>query len=117
MSRLQSKTTNQFRRQNRVRKTLSARTGLPRLSVSVSNRNISAQIIDDMAGKTIVSASTVNQKNDANMTEKAKVVGSEIAKKAKVKKVSKVKFDRGPKLYHGRIKAFAEAAREGGLEF
>ncbi len=117
MSRLESKAKNQFRRQNRVRKTLSVRTGLPRLSVSVSNRNVSAQIIDDTVGKTLVAASTVNQKNSANMTEKAKAVGSEIAKKAKGKKVSKVKFDRGPKIYHGRIKAFADAAKEGGLEF
>ncbi|MEX2014878.1 MAG: 50S ribosomal protein L18 [Candidatus Saccharimonadales bacterium] len=117
MGRLESKRTNQIRRGNKVRKTLSHSTDLHRLSVFVSNKNISAQIIDDKAGKTLVSASTTNQKASGKMTEMAKSVGGEIAKKAKSKKIAKVKFDRGTKLYHGRIKAFAEAAREGGLEF
>ena len=117
MGRLESKTTNRLRRQNRVRKTLSDHSGMPRLSVFISNKNISAQIIDDSAGKTLVSASTIKQKSAGNMTEKARALGDELAKKAKAKKLSKVKLDRGSKLYHGRIKAFAEAAREGGLEF
>lgn len=117
MNRLESKKTNQLRRAGRVRKTLSNSSGLLRLSVFVSNKNISAQIIDDIAGKTLVSASTIKQKADGNMTDKAKALGVEIAKKAKAKKLAKVKLDRGTKLYHGRIKAFADAAREGGLEF
>lgn len=117
MGRLESKRANQTRRKNRVRKTLSKSSGLYRLSVFVSNKNISAQIIDDNAGKTLVSASTIEQKVGGNMREMAKIVGDDLAKKAKAKKLSKVKFDRGTKLYHGRIKAFADAAREGGLEF
>jgi large subunit ribosomal protein L18 len=117
MSRLESKRANQIRRSARVRKTLSKNPDLLRLSVFISGSNVSAQIIDDRAGKTLVSASTVSQKNDGNLTEKAKKVGDEIAKKAKSKKLSQVKFDRGEKLYHGRIKAFADAAREGGLKF
>lgn len=117
MGRLESKRINQIRRSNRVRKTLAGNTELLRLSVFISNKNITAQIIDDAAGKTLVSASTVKQKTSGNMTEKSKAIGVEIAKKAKAKKLSKVKLDRGTKLYHGRIKAFADAAREGGLEF
>jgi large subunit ribosomal protein L18 len=117
MGRLESKRANQTRRSNRVRKMLSDNTELHRLSVFVSNKNISAQIIDDYAGKTLVSASTINQKATGNMSEMAKTIGGEIAKKAKSKKISEVKFDRGTKLYHGRIKAFADAAREGGLKF
>jgi large subunit ribosomal protein L18 len=117
MSRLESKNANKIRRAVRVRKTLSANAALLRLSVFISNKNISAQIIDDTTGKTLVSASTIMQKAGGNMTEKAKALGEEIAKKAKAQKLSKVKLDRGTKLYHGRIKAFADAAREGGLEF
>ncbi|HEX5797744.1 MAG TPA: 50S ribosomal protein L18 [Candidatus Saccharimonadales bacterium] len=117
MGRLKSKKVNQTRRSNRVRKTLSGNTELNRLSVFVSNKNVSAQIIDDNAGKTLVSASSVSLKTTGNMTETAKTIGGEIAKKAKAKKISKVKLDRGTKLYHGRIKAFADAAREGGLKF
>lgn len=117
MSRLESKRSNHIKRANRVRKTLLKNSELPRLSVFVSNKNISAQIIDDSVGKTLVSASTVGQKTSGNMTIKAQSMGKEIAKKAKAKKLSKIKFDRGAKLYHGRIKAFADAAKEGGLEF
>ncbi len=117
MGRLESKRANQTRRNARVRKALSQNPELLRLSVYISNNNVSAQIIDDRAGKTLVSASTVKLKDGENLTEKAKKVGTEISKKAKSKKLSQVKFDRGGKLYHGRIKAFAEAAREGGLKF
>ena len=116
MNRLEAKKNNQHRRQNRVRKTL-AHSSMPRLSVFISNKNVYAQIIDDANGKTLVSSSTLKQKSNASMTERAKEVGQEIAKKAKAKKLSKVKFDRGAKQYHGRVKTFADAAREGGLEF
>ena len=94
----------------------------PPLNVCVfrSNANIEAQIIDDVKGVTLVSASSLekelNLKNGGNV-EAAKVIGAEIAKRAKKAKINTVVFDRGGYLYHGRVKALAEAAREGGLEF
>lgn len=107
-------------RHNRIRKDLSGTSERPRLSVFRSNANISAQIIDDEKGITLVSASTLESslkiKNGGNV-EAAKVIGEEIAKRAKKAKITKVVFDRGGYLYHGRVKALAEAARENGLEF
>lgn len=118
MNRIKTKLVNANRRKNRVRTTLAKNSSRPRLSIYVSNKNISAQVIDDSKQKTLVSATTITQKNaKATMTEKAVIVGKEIAKKAKAKKISEVSFDRGPRLYHGRIKALAEAAREEGLKF
>jgi large subunit ribosomal protein L18 len=118
MNRLDTKRNNEHRRQNRVRTVLRSASDRPRLSVHVSNKNISAQIIDDSKNATIVAASTVTIKSaKGTMSEKASTVGSEIAKQAKAKKIKKVAFDRGAKLYHGRIKALAEAARKEGLEF
>ena len=85
-----------------------------------SNANIEAQIIDDVKGVTLVSATTLEKdlkiKNGGNV-EAAKVIGAEIAKRAKKAKINTVVFDRGGYLYHGRVKALAEAARENGLEF
>ena len=85
-----------------------------------SNANIEAQIIDDVKGVTLVSASSLekdlNLKNGGNI-EAAKVIGAEVAKRAKKAKINAVVFDRGGYLYHGRVQALAEAAREGGLEF
>lgn len=115
MNRLDSKNNNTFRRKNRVRSSLRANTARPRLSVDISNRHITAQVIDDATHKTLVSATTVGKTVKGTMTEKAVLLGKEIAKKSKEKKIKQVKLDRGPKLYHGRIKAFAEAAREEGL--
>lgn len=118
MSRLSIITRQKMLRGKRTRKTLSGSAERPRLSVSISNRHIIAQIIDDTTSKTLVYVTTVGEKlDDSNLTEKAKKVGSEVAKKAKIKKISKVVFDRGSKKYHGRIKALADSAREGGLEF
>ena len=117
MNRLKSKLNNSFRRMNRVRKVVRGTTERPRLSVHVSNRHISAQIIDDTTHQTLVSSSTVSVKATGSMTEKASAIGKDVAKKAKAKKVTAVAFDRGPKLYHGRVKALADAAREEGLEF
>lgn len=118
MGRLELKRNNILRRKNRVRSTVKGTTDRPRLSVNVSNKNISAQIIDDEKHVTIVAASTLDKKDiKGTMTEKAVIVGKDIAKKAKAKKVSQVTFDRGSKLFHGRVKAFAEAAREEGLKF
>ncbi len=117
MNRLTSKLNNSFRRSNRVRTVVRGTTERPRLSVFVSNRHISAQIIDDTTHKTLVSATTTSQKAAGTMTERAAAIGEEIAKKAKAKKIKTVAFDRGPKLYHGRVKALADAARASGLEF
>ncbi|HEX5456321.1 MAG TPA: 50S ribosomal protein L18 [Candidatus Saccharimonadales bacterium] len=117
MNRVESKKTRAIRRQNRVRTSLRSASPRPRLSVFISNRNISAQIIDDSVHKTLVSASTTGKDvTKGNMTEKAVAVGKEIAKKAKAKKITEVALDRGPRLFHGRIKALADAAREEGLK-
>lgn len=115
MSRLASKRNNIARRKNRVRTTLKSTSVRPRLSVYISNRHISAQIIDDKSHKTLVFATTEGQTVKGTMTERASFVGKEIAKTAKTKKISEVTLDRGPKLYHGRIKALADSAREEGL--
>ena len=88
----------------------------PRLSVFKSSSNIHAQIIDDLSGKTLLAASSLKIKNGGNVAA-AKDVGKKIAELAKTKKVSKVIFDRGTSRYHGRVKALADAAREGGLLF
>jgi len=107
-------------RHARVRKNLSGNSATPRLNVFRSNGNIFAQIIDDTKGETLVSASSIDKdlklKNGGNI-EAATKVGKLIAERAKKAKINKVVFDRGGYLYHGRVKALAEAARENGLEF
>ena len=109
------------RRRRRVRSALRARaSGKPRLSVHRSGKHIYAQVIDDAAGKTIVAASTLDKdlKGKAGATrDGAAVVGKALAERAKKAGVSAVVFDRGGFLFHGRVKALADAAREGGLEF
>ena len=118
MSRLSAIKHNKQQRQNRVRTTVNGTKERPRLSVFISNRHIVAQIIDDTKGQTIVAVATAGAKQTkGTMTEKATWVGEEIAKKAKTAKVKKVVFDRGNKLYHGRVAAVADAARKSGLEF
>ena len=106
------------RRQARVRAKISGTTECPRLNVFRSNNEIFAQIIDDVKGVTLVSSSSVELKikNGSNI-EGASIVGKDIAEKAKKAKINKVVFDRGGYLYHGRVKALAEAARANGLEF
>ena len=104
----------------RIRKSSVGTSQKPRLSVFRSNTEIYAQIIDDENGKTLVAASSkekdvVAQK--VNKTEKSKLVGASIARKAKDLGIDKVIFDRGGYLYHGRVKAVADGAREGGLQF
>ena len=89
----------------------------PRLSVHISNLHIMAQVIDDDQGKTLAYATTVGEKLTGTKTEKAAVIGKEIAEKAKKARVKQVVFDRGAKLYAGRMSALAEAARKEGLEF
>ena len=107
-------------RHERVRKTLMGTSAIPRLCVFSSNTGIYAQIIDDETRTTLVSASSLDKdlkiENGSNV-EAAKVVGEAIAKKATKAKIKNVVFDRGGYLYHGRVKALAEAARENGLEF
>jgi large subunit ribosomal protein L18 len=118
MNRIAHKLQNLARRKHRVRAVVSGTTERPRLSVHISNQHITAQVIDDTSHKTIVYATTVGNKDaKGTMTEKAVAIGTEIAKKAKSSKVRQVVFDRGGKLYHGRIKALADAARAEGLEF
>ena len=106
------------RKHLRVRAKISGTPECPRLVVFRSNKNIEAQIIDDVKGVTLVSASSVQLKlSNGGNVEGAKLVGAEIAKLAKAKKISKVVFDRGGYIYHGRVAALADAAREGGLKF
>lgn len=114
---LMNKQENRKLRKNRVRSKISGNNNLPRLTVSSSLSHIRAQIIDDVRGVTLCSADDISIKEKVTKTEKAKMVGSEIAKKAKEKKIEKVVFDRGHRLYHGRIKALAESARKSGLKF
>lgn len=106
-----------IRRHARVRKTVSGTKEMPRLNVFRSNKAIYAQVIDDVAGTTLVSSSTLelNIKNGGNI-EAAKAVGKDVAEKCKKAKINKVVFDRGGYLYHGRVAALADAAREAGLE-
>lgn len=106
------------RRHVRVRKKVSGTPECPRLNVFRGNANIHAQLIDDVAGNTLVSANSVEMKleNGGNI-EAAKAVGAELAKRAAEKNIKKVVFDRGGYEYAGRVKALADAAREGGLEF
>ena len=109
------------RRRQRVRTTLRLRAaGKPRLSVHRSGRHIYAQVIDDAAGKTLAAASTLDKdlKGKTGATrDGAAQVGKTLAERAKAAGVSSVVFDRGGFLFHGRVKALADAAREGGLEF
>lgn len=118
MTRLTSKVQNLARRKNRVRAVVSGTTERPRLTVRISNIHVTAQIIDDTKHATIAYVTTVGNKSaTGTMTDKAIWVGTEIAKKAKTAKVRTVVFDRNGRLYHGRIKALADAARAAGLEF
>jgi large subunit ribosomal protein L18 len=111
------------RRRARVRRSVKrAATGRPRLSVFRSSKHIYAQVIDDNKGETLASASSIEKpmrgslKTGANI-DAAKAVGKLVAERAREKGIEAVVFDRGAYLYHGRIKALAEAAREGGLRF
>ena len=105
----------------RIRKKLQGTAERPRLNVYRSLNHIYVQVIDDLHGKTLVAASTAEGKKEARHTggnvASAKAVGKTIAERAKAKGVTKVVFDRGGYLYHGRVKALADAAREAGLQF
>ena len=108
---------NRLKRHRRVRVHVSGTAARPRLAVYRSLNHLYAQVIDDAGGRTLASASTVALKAKGNGMNEAASVGKAIADKAKAAGVSQVVFDRGGFLYHGRIKALADAAREAGLEF
>ncbi|HEY1037443.1 MAG TPA: 50S ribosomal protein L18 [Candidatus Paceibacterota bacterium] len=107
--------TTRDRRRKRIRAKISGTAERPRLSVYKSNAYIYAQVIDDSKGVTLAAASSMNAKG--NKTEAAKAVGAELAKLAKSKGISKIVFDRGGFIFTGRVRALADGAREGGLEF
>jgi len=115
-----SKTDRRDRIRFRIRKTVSGTTQRPRLAVFRSNKEIYAQLIDDLSGKTITAASSRDKDIDTakvNKVEAAKLVGKAIAEKASKAGVDTITFDRGGYLYHGRVKSLAEGVREGGLKF
>ncbi len=107
-----------LRRHARIRKNISGTATMPRLNVYRSNKEIYVQVIDDEIGKTLASSSSIALKlNNGGNIEGAKLVGKDIAEKCKKLKITKVVFDRGGYLYHGRVEALATSARENGLEF
>ena len=118
----QKKTESRNRRHRRVRAKVKGTAQRPRLNVYRSLENIFAQVIDDVDGKTLASASTIDKEvakqiGESNKVDSAKVVGKILAERAKVAGITTVVFDRGGYRYHGRVAALAEGAREGGLEF
>lgn len=113
-----------LKRHRRVRRRVSGSSERPRLVVHRSSKNMSAQVVDDVAGKVLLGVSTLapelkdlRSKDETKKRDLAKAAGKLVAEKAKAAGITKVVFDRGGYLYHGRIAAFAEGAREGGLEF
>ena len=117
MSNLSRKLLNKTLRKNRVRAKVVGTATRPRLSVTVSNKHVSAQIIDDEKQHTLAASTTVGSKQTGTMTELATFVGTDIAKKAKKAKITTVVFDRNGRQYAGRLAALADAARKEGLEF
>lgn len=117
MSTLSKKLLNRALRSKRVRAKISGTAERPRLSVTISNKHVSAQLIDDVAKKTIASATTVGTKQTGTMVEQAAIVGSDIAKKAKKSKITVIVFDRNGRQYAQRLASLADAARKEGLEF
>lgn len=118
MNRLEHKRTNKVIRKNRVRATVTGTATRPRLSVHISNRQVSAQIIDDTIGKTLVACTSISAKAaTGSLSELCAFVGAEIAQKATKAKITQVVFDRNGRSYQKRLQAFAEAAREKGLMF
>ena len=113
----QSSNVARLRRHKRVRKAISGTATCPRLCVFRSLKNIYAQIIDDVAGATLVAASSLELEGNGGNKEAAKAVGELIAKKALEKGIENVVFDRGGYIYHGRVQELADGAREAGLKF
>ncbi len=114
---MNTKETSRQRRHHRIRAKIQGNSERPRLVVFRSNTHTYAQMIDDDSRKVLLASSDMKAKKGANKTEQAKIVGTEIAKLAKEKGISTCVFDRNGYMYHGRVKAVAEGAREGGLKF
>ena len=117
MSEFAKKLLNKSLRKNRVRSKITGTAERPRLTVTISNKHVSAQIIDDVKQHTLAAATTVGTKQTGAMVDQAAYVGAEIAKKAKKAKINAVVFDRNGRQYAGRLSALADAARKEGLEF
>jgi len=117
MNSLAKKLLNRELRSKRVRAKITGTAERPRLTVTISNKHVSAQLIDDIAKKTIASATTVGTKQTGTMAEQAAVVGTDIAKKAKKSKITAIVFDRNGRQYAQRLSALADAARKEGLVF
>lgn len=117
MTDLEKKLLNRGLRAARVRAKVSGTAERPRLTVTISNKHISAQLIDDVKQHTVAAATTVGTKQAGTMTEQAAIVGADIAKKAKKAKITTVVFDRNGRKYAQRLSALADAARKEGLEF
>lgn len=117
MSNLGKKILNRNLRAARVRAKVSGTAERPRLSVTISNKHVSAQVIDDVAQKTLVSATTIGTKQTGSLADLAAFVGTEVAKKAKKAKITTVVLDRNGRRYAKRLAALADAARKEGLEF
>ena len=117
MKQLSDKLLGRTLRRARVRAKISGSEARPRLSVTVSNMHINAQIINDDEGRTLAAATTVGTKSTGTMQERAAVVGAEVAKKAKKANIKTVVFDRNGRQYGARLSALADAARKEGLEF
>lgn len=117
MNMLAKKLLNKSLRSARVRAKITGTAERPRLTVTISNKHISAQLIDDVAKKTLASATTVGSNQTGTLTEQAAVIGTDIAKKAKKSKITVIVFDRNGRQYAQRLSALADAARKEGLEF
>lgn len=117
MSDLAKKNLNKTLRKSRVRSKVTGTAERPRLTITISNKHVSAQIIDDVKQHTLVASTTVGTKQTGSVTELAAYVGTDIAKKAKKAKITTVVFDRNGRQYAGRLSALADAARKEGLEF
>ena len=117
MSALDKKLVNRSLRAARVRAKVSGTTERPRLTVTISNKHVSAQLVDDIKQHTVAAATTVGSKQTGTMTEQAALVGADIAKKAKKAKITAIVFDRNGRKYAQRLAALADAARKEGLQF
>lgn len=118
MNEIAKRDLNRTQRAHRTRSRIKSMAARPRLAVKISNTEVYAQIIDDSKGTTLVSSSSASDKSLAkvSLSDKATWVGTDVAKKARAAKIPSVVFDRGAKMYHGRVKNVAEAARKEGLE-
>ncbi|MEO5950171.1 MAG: 50S ribosomal protein L18 [Candidatus Saccharimonadales bacterium] len=117
MNQLAKKLLNKSLRKNRVRAKVNGTAERPRLTVTISTKHVSAQLIDDVAQQTLAASTTVGTKQTGSLSEQASFVGTDIAKKAKKAKITTVVFDRNGRQYAGRLHALADAARKEGLEF